>query len=178
MILQLKWIVAVGLMCGFAARVGAESSMAALDQEYGFHGLTFGDDVERIKGLKKLAERGECETAYARRGDALRFDTVALSAIEYSFQNDRFTVVALLAKDTECVKLYEALHKKYGEDATKLGAAGTGKPFWTATWEGKRVRIDLNGPTGCTAIITAPEEAILEERRCREDDRVKAGSGH
>lgn len=156
----------------------AESGLAALDQEYGFRGITFGDDVTSVKGLKKTAERGECEVAYQRPGDKLEFETVPLTGIEYSFQNDRFTLVSLLAKAEDCARLYEALRRRFGEDTTKLGEAGVKKPFWTATWQGKRVRIDLTGPAGCIATISAPEEAILEERRCREDDRVKAGPGH
>ncbi len=158
--------------------VTAEAGLAALDAEYGFRGVSFGDDVSSVKGLKKVGERGECEIAYQRPSDKLDFEGVPLTGIEYSFQNDRFTLVSLLAQPQHCVRLYHALRAKYGEDMTKLGEQGLQKPFWTATWQSKRVRIDLTGPVGCIATISAPEEAILEERRCREDDRVKAGPGH
>ncbi len=151
--------------------------LASLDQEYGFKGISFGTDVDSVPKLKKIGERGQCEVAYARSGDTLEFEGVPLTAIEYSFQNDRFTLVSLLAKAEDCSRLYLALRTRFGEDDTKLGPEGTKKPFWTATWEGKRVKVDITGPTGCIVTISAPEEAILEERRCREDDRVKAGRG-
>jgi len=164
------------LVVGIFAEVATgESGLAALDREYGFRGIGFGDDLDGVKGLKKIGERGECEVAYARAGDKLEFHGVPLLGIEYSFQNDRFTLVSLLASDTNCARLYAVLRQQYGEDNTKLGEEGTKKPFWTATWQGKRVKIDITGPTGCIVTISAPEEAILEERRCREDDRVKAG---
>lgn len=156
----------------------AAGTTAALDEEYGFRGIHFGDVIDEVKGLKKTAERGECEVAYKRAADKLEFVGVPLSGIEYSFQNDRLTVVSLLAKDADCAKLFGGLLKTYGPDATKLGEAATERKFWAATWESKRVKLDISGPEGCTVTITAPEEAILEERRCREDDRIKAGAGH
>lgn len=177
MVVWLGLVVGVGGV-GVPVLARTEQGLAGLDAEYGFRGVVFGDEVDQVKGLKKVGERGECEVAYQREGDRLEFEGVPLEAIEYSFQNDRFTVVSLLARAENCARLYAALTQKYGEDMTKLGERGTEKPFWTATWQGKRVRIDLTGPTGCIATISAPEEAILEERRCREDDRVKAGPGH
>ncbi|MCX8072380.1 MAG: hypothetical protein N3C12_08010 [Candidatus Binatia bacterium] len=166
------------LLVGFISRTTAENSgLATLDAEYGFRGVLFGTDVDRVAGLKKIGERGECEIAYSRSGDKLEFDGVPLTGIEYSFQNDRFTLVSLTARPEHCARLYSALRARYGEDQTKLGTEGTQKPFWTATWEGKRVKVDITGPTGCIVTMSAPEEAILEERRCREDDRVKAGQG-
>lgn len=123
--------------------------------------------------LRKIGERGEREVAYTRAGDKLEFDGVPLTSIWYSFQNDRFTLVSLLAKDEHCARLYGALRRVLGEDETKLGEAGARKPFRTATWMGKRVKVDTTGPTGCIVTISAPEEAILEERRCREDHRTR-----
>ncbi|GIW45361.1 MAG: hypothetical protein KatS3mg077_2643 [Candidatus Binatia bacterium] len=157
--------------------IALATELENLDREYGFRGVAFGADLDTVPGLKKIGERGECEIAYSRPGDRLEFDGVPLTSIEYSFQNDRFTLVSLLARDQDCARLYAALRKRYGEDQTKLGDEGTKKPFWTATWAGKRVKVDITGPTGCIVTISAPEEAILEERRCREDDRVKAGKG-
>ncbi|GBD27685.1 hypothetical protein HRbin30_03039 [bacterium HR30] len=168
------------LCCCFAlisARLAVASGLEELDREYGFRGIGFGADLDRVANLKKAGERGQCEVAYTRSGDKLEFEGVPLTGIEYSFQNDRFTLVSLLAKPENCSRLYAALRARYGEDQTKLGVDGTQKPFWTATWEGKRVKVDITGPTGCIVTISAPEEAILEERRCREDDRVKAGRG-
>lgn len=170
-------ILIVIVMAGSWAGPASAAGLAELDQEYGFRGITFGADVDTVRNLKKIGERGQCEVAYTRGGEKLDFDGVPLSAIEYSFQNDRFTLVSLLAKAEDCARLYAALRARYGEDQTKLGIEGTQKAFWTASWEGKRVKIDITGPTGCIVTISAPEEAILEERRCREDDRVKAGRG-
>jgi hypothetical protein len=168
------------LLVAARAACAAESggAIAELDKEYGFRGLHFGDVVDDVKGLKKAGERGECEVAYKRSSDKLEFNGVPLSGIEYSFQNDRLTVVSLLAKDGDCHKLFSSMLKLYGPDSTKLGEAGADKKFWTATWSAERVKLDISGPDGCTVTITAPEEAILEERRCREDDRLKAGAGH
>ncbi len=161
---------------GWAGAAGA-GNLAALDQEYGFRGAHFGDGLEVLKGAKSVGERGACERAYVRPSDKLEFDGVRLSGIEYSLQNGRLTVVSLLAAPEACPKLYAALTHAYGEDTSKQAAAVVAQPFWTATWTGERVRMDVVGPTGCTVTITAPEEAILEERQCREDDRLDAGKG-
>jgi hypothetical protein len=152
-------------------------SLAALDKEYGFGGIHFGAGLEEIKGAKLIAERGVCEKDYVRPTDRLDFGGVPLTSIEYSLQNGRFTVVSLMATAKACPTLYQALVRAYGEDTSKQASAVASQPFWTATWTGQRVRLDLVGPTGCTVTITAPEEAILEERQCREDDRMNAGKG-
>jgi len=155
----------------------ADGSVAVLDKEYGFREAHFGDALSDLKGLKPKAERGVCEKDYVRPSDKLEFNGVPLSGIEYSLQNGRLTVVSLLAAKERCVKLYEALSTTYGEDTSKQKAAVTSQPFWTATWTSDRVRLDIVGPNDCTVTITAPEEAILEERQCREDDRTDAGKG-
>ena len=152
-------------------------SLAVLDNEYGLDGLHFGDGLATLTGAKLVAERGVCEKVYTRPADKLELQGVKLSGIEYSLQNGRLTVISLLAAADACPKLYRALTQKYGEDTSKQAAEVASQPFWTATWEAQRVRLDLVGPTGCTATITAPEEAILEERQCREDDRMDAGKG-
>ncbi len=178
--LRYMLIGSVMLLAATHSAFGAESggALAELDKEYGFHGLHFGDVIDDVKGLKKAGERGECEVAYKRPTDKLDFNGVPLTGVEYSFQNDRLTVVSLIAKDADCRKLYSAMLKVYGPDSTKLGEEGANKKFWTATWSAERVKLDISGPDGCSVTITAPEEAILEERRCREDDRIKAGTGH
>ena len=155
----------------------AEGAVAKLDQEYGFRGAHFGDALSDLKGLKQKAERGVCEKDYTRSSDKLEFNGVPLSGIEYSLQNGRLTVVSLLAAKERCGKLYEALSAVYGEDTSKQKTAVASQPFWNATWTGERVRLDIVGPNDCTVTITAPEEAILEERQCREDDRTDAGKG-
>lgn len=160
-----------------AAQAPTSGSIATLDKEYGFRGVHFGDGLETLKGAKAVGERGGCEKAYVRPADKLEFDGVKLAGIEYSLQNARLTVVTLTAPDDQCAKLYAALTKAYGEDPTKQGHAVANQPSFNAIWEGKRVRMDIVGPVGCTVTITAPEEAILEERQCREDDRLDAGKG-
>jgi len=155
----------------------AAGTLSTLDKEYGFRGVHFGDSVAELKGAKVVAERGACEKDYVRPTDRLDFDGVPLSGIAYSLQNGRLTVVTLQATAEVCPKLYRALVHAYGEDTSKQGKEIETQPFWTTTWEGQRVRVDLVGPKGCTVTITAPEEAILEERQCREDDRMDAGKG-
>jgi hypothetical protein len=155
----------------------SKGNLAALDREYGFRGARFGTDLAELKGLKLKAERGACEKDYTRASDKLEFDGVPLAGIEYSLQNGRLTVVTLLAAAPDCSKLFAALTRAYGEDTSKAKDAVTSQPFWTANWDGERVRLDINGPADCTVTITAPEEAILEERQCREDDRMDAGKG-
>lgn len=180
-----KWPIVLTLLClmsifGMPGVIGAQPTpgvLAALDREYGFRGVHFGAGLSELKGAKLVGERGACEKAYVRPGDGLEVGDVKLSSIEYSFQNGRLTVVSLLASADACVNLYRTLTRMYGEDTTKQGAGVASQPFWTATWEGQRVRLDLVGPQGCTATMTAPEEAILEERQCREDDRMEAGKG-
>ena len=156
---------------------GSGGGLAALDKEYGFRGAHFGDGLDEVKGLKQKAERGACEKDYTRASDKLEFDGVPLTGIEYSLQNGRLTVVSLLSKPDKCPQLFEALTRTYGEDTSKQKDAVKTQPFWTATWTSERVRLDIVGPNDCTVTITAPEEAVLEERQCREDDRMDAGKG-
>lgn len=159
------------------AEGSAKTGLAALEEEYGFRGAHFGDALSDLKGLKLKAERGVCEKDYTRPGDKLEFGGVALSGVEYSLQNGRLTVVSLLATKEQCNKLYQALVKAYGDDSSSQKAAVASQPFWNANWTSERVRLEIVGPNDCTVTITAPEEAILEERQCREDDRTDASKG-
>jgi hypothetical protein len=114
----------------------------------GFDGIPWGKKIGEVTGLTLKAKPDEAIDVYQRADGRKRFWDVRFDAVEYRFENGRFSgVVATRKGRKDWDPLLETLHQQYGRSAhLQSQLLDGGDEFVWST--GARTRISIEYPRG------------------------------
>jgi len=132
----------------------------------GFDGISWGTKIGEVRGLTLKARPDEAIDVYQRADGRKRFWNVRFDAVEYRFENGRFSgVVATRKGRQDWDSLLETLHRQYGQSAHLRSQLldGADEFVWST---GARTRISIEYPGG-ERDITVTMTSLASEQEAR-----------